>query len=408
MLENLLKDEKIVPLTEYLEQKKNEDFNIFKVLRLQDYEVRHSNFLAWLFDPKASHGLGTNFLETCLQACFDNEDILIGKEIKVETEYPTNEGRRIDILIHSENFVCVIENKYGSEEHNGQCKHYKEFIENEFKDKSKKFIFLDIHESSGEQFDECGPLYGYKSLTYNKIYKILEELNHENKIQSEIIKQYAVILREKYENIDNKIFELCKDICFSHKDKIEFLRQLDLKSLQGISSEAIGMLQNFLGSYLQDSVGKIIKEIINTLELTLLYQYKQEIFRCIPKKADIDKISFSSYPDVKNGQIIILAFNNQINNLSLELLVLPCDEQRSKDRAVLCETIKKLHINNSRISKHTQWWKVIKEEIISENEYYEIALGSNDEIRNHIEEKVKNSQLIKKIIEITEKYNSQV
>lgn len=30
-------------------------FNIFDVLKLQRQEIRHSNFLAWLFDPSGSH-----------------------------------------------------------------------------------------------------------------------------------------------------------------------------------------------------------------------------------------------------------------------------------------------------------------------------------------------------------------
>ena len=48
-------------LVEVLEQKRQNDFNIFKVLRLENYEVRHSNFLAWLFDNAASHKMGITF-----------------------------------------------------------------------------------------------------------------------------------------------------------------------------------------------------------------------------------------------------------------------------------------------------------------------------------------------------------
>lgn len=38
-------------------------FNVFDVLRYADYEIRHSNVLAWLLRPDSSHGIGTKFLE---------------------------------------------------------------------------------------------------------------------------------------------------------------------------------------------------------------------------------------------------------------------------------------------------------------------------------------------------------
>ena len=45
-----------------------EEVDIFDVLRLDGSEEFHSNFLAWLLDPKGSHGLGDNFLRGFLLA----------------------------------------------------------------------------------------------------------------------------------------------------------------------------------------------------------------------------------------------------------------------------------------------------------------------------------------------------
>lgn len=42
---------------------KRKEFNAFDVLRYADYEIRHSNVLAWLLQPGASHGLGDEFLK---------------------------------------------------------------------------------------------------------------------------------------------------------------------------------------------------------------------------------------------------------------------------------------------------------------------------------------------------------
>ena len=36
--------------------------NIFSILRITRNEIRHSNFLSWLLNPKGSHGLDDLFL----------------------------------------------------------------------------------------------------------------------------------------------------------------------------------------------------------------------------------------------------------------------------------------------------------------------------------------------------------
>src|SRR5687768_4176985 len=41
-------------------------FNIFRVLRCEHGEIRHSNMLAWLLKPDESHGLGDSFLRRWL------------------------------------------------------------------------------------------------------------------------------------------------------------------------------------------------------------------------------------------------------------------------------------------------------------------------------------------------------
>ena len=41
--------------------------NIFKVLKIDNYEIRHSNFLAWLLNPKENHKLKDTFLKGFLK-----------------------------------------------------------------------------------------------------------------------------------------------------------------------------------------------------------------------------------------------------------------------------------------------------------------------------------------------------
>ena len=42
-------------------------FNALKILKLENYEIRHSNILAWLLDPKENHGLHDYCLRKMLE-----------------------------------------------------------------------------------------------------------------------------------------------------------------------------------------------------------------------------------------------------------------------------------------------------------------------------------------------------
>lgn len=55
---------------DYAALMKERNFNAFEVLRYSDYEIRHSNVLAWLLTPGETHGVGDTFLRKigeCLQ-----------------------------------------------------------------------------------------------------------------------------------------------------------------------------------------------------------------------------------------------------------------------------------------------------------------------------------------------------
>ena len=38
-------------------------FNVFEILDIVNAEIRHSNVLAWLFNPNSNHGLSESFLK---------------------------------------------------------------------------------------------------------------------------------------------------------------------------------------------------------------------------------------------------------------------------------------------------------------------------------------------------------
>ena len=71
-------------------------FNVFDVLRYSEYEIRHSNVLAWLLKPGETHGLGDKFLRRFMKSLAPRPRILKGdfgtepvnvEEVKREFHY---------------------------------------------------------------------------------------------------------------------------------------------------------------------------------------------------------------------------------------------------------------------------------------------------------------------------------
>jgi len=92
------------------------NFNVFRALRIADYEIRHSAFLAWLLDGRGEHRRGTAFLHAFLEACgihyrFGHRELPI-----VRTEY-RERCAFIDVMIYTKGGLLVyVENKVGAPE----------------------------------------------------------------------------------------------------------------------------------------------------------------------------------------------------------------------------------------------------------------------------------------------------
>lgn len=310
--------------------KYSDENNIFKILKLQNYEIRHSSYLAWLLK---THGLKSTFLEKLLKKA--NDKVKIGKDenINVYPEYNHEDlDGRIDILIEGESFVCVIENKYGSGEHDSQCKRYKDFIiEDKYPNKQHIFIYLDIFPPDKKLFEEKQPLEGYSLVTYRDLLEILPEKLYENPknnneiTNNEILKQYREILNANYkilgeDNLSTTIKKLLQqsDIlnlilnkeCKENKDKID-------------ECNAVWTIQSYLWATCYEKANTLIEKIYKDCgleEIENYYNRKYGVSRCVPpeiKTNDI-MIAFENNFNYKEACIqTCIVFNNKSNNDNL-------------------------------------------------------------------------------------------
>lgn len=283
-------------LREYVARE--DEFNIFKVLGTDNYEIRHSNFLAWLLNPNETHGLKNQFVKSFFESIVKKK---LGKYISDDNDYLSKnikaldfsnieinrEYKNIDIFIESTNFVCVIENKYGSGEHDEQCKRYKDIATKYNKNKQCFCIYLDLNNIEFNK-NEHNKFEGYHLVTYkDNILPILKEIysnsdKEEKTSQFDIIRQYINILESEYNLINGNNL---KDICLildKNKQMIKTTKDeesLILTQIENRRWEIMDLIKQILLSYSETLISpNAIYEVgikLNKHEISFSNKYTQ-------------------------------------------------------------------------------------------------------------------------------------
>jgi hypothetical protein len=188
---------------------KESEFSFMKVFGLEDNEIVHSSFLAWLLDPMESHGIGSYFAEKFLSKCVSMEkdgnllDVDFTK-LRVETER-SGDKSRFDIRVLDElgNFQCIIENKIWSGEGDYQTKR----LYNDFHDEAypkELFVFLRVNPRSKPKDPH------FILMNYEEVLQILQELLALAEGDTRfLIKHYSntlerLIMSEKFEGFSER------------------------------------------------------------------------------------------------------------------------------------------------------------------------------------------------------------
>lgn len=234
-------------------------FNPFKVLRIDKFEIRHSNFLAWLLDPRGNHKLGSFFVRKFLAKTFLKEEnkILLEKcnidllkmkegyfdDLEVLREVSTHSNRKIDLLCISENMkiVLLIENKYKSGESLGQLDDYLDFVKKKYSDFTIIPIFLSLY---GVEPTNNNYLIG----DYSDILNILKDFIkiNESFINRDILNfiNYYIDILESELVKDEEDIKIAFEIYKSNKDAI------DLLALSGKGKKSVS--EKFINKHLKD------------------------------------------------------------------------------------------------------------------------------------------------------------
>jgi hypothetical protein len=203
--------------------------NIFQILSVARTEIRHSNFLGWLLDPNANHGLGKLFLTKFLRGIATSEIATELDEFDIEELNFNNveirrEWKNIDLLLIFDSLVICVENKIDSKDHSNQLSKYRDVINTNFTSRKKVFVYLTpTGELPTAQIErEHYALYSYQEIIEqsDRILKI-----HGNSLNSGVyqyISDYlTTIKRELMKN--DELNELADKIYKNHRELIDFV-----------------------------------------------------------------------------------------------------------------------------------------------------------------------------------------
>ena len=229
-LEQLILDEDLERLEDLLAE-----FNLFDVLKVERREPQHSALLAWLLDPRGSHGLGEYFLRRFLsEAASVARERGIGEVTplsvdgwKLDGIEVATERHRIDIMLIAEadEFVCLIENKVGAGEHSNQLARYLATVEREYEGLDPFPIFLTPDGAGPESEDDAER---YVPVEYGKVADLLDRTlkTRGSTISAGVagfLEQYARTLRRYVMNTTDNIDELALQIYTKHQAAIDLI-----------------------------------------------------------------------------------------------------------------------------------------------------------------------------------------
>lgn len=208
-------------------------FNMFRVLRVERTEIRHSNVLAWLLTPGENHGLGATFLRRFLSRLLLENDISGISLTPAQVELMNlgdvevrREWKNIDILVHSQerNWCLLIENKIDSTESKDQLERYVKSVHNGLPGCQIIPVYLTVE---GDDPSEAAKTLGFVPLSHSQVLEVAEQITEQHKTR--IPRDAGVFLQHYLDSLrritmqDDQLMDLCKTIYRRHREAIDLI-----------------------------------------------------------------------------------------------------------------------------------------------------------------------------------------
>lgn len=245
-------------------------FNPIKVMKMEGMEIRHSAILAWLLDPKETHGLADSFLKAILAEALrgnghKNPNAIQISQADLRDAEVRCEWKNIDIFILSpqNRWAFIIENKVYSTQRKNQLSEYRQRIEELYRiqatDTEKPLeisgIFLTLNEEAPEDSE-------YVSIRYVAICTFLKlYLNSEAyQLQPEVttfMTHYLHVLEELMGKSQERteMQKLARQLYRDHRKVLDFILE------HGAASDFVLATHRLFGDNPQRGDDFAVKEV---------------------------------------------------------------------------------------------------------------------------------------------------
>ncbi|GAA0371088.1 PD-(D/E)XK nuclease family protein [Alkalibacterium iburiense] len=366
-----------------------QEANIFNILKISNQEIRHSNFLAYLFNPSASHGFKDAFFKEFLIKFHKTNKHFFQQELEInvfdlilgdfDDVFVYRELHNIDLLLVSEKnkLVVCIENKIEASESPHQLKKYENYVVNHYPDYDKLFIFLNT--------DGTAPSRGsWGTITYTEVIEILNKIIADYELISKVeilIIDYIKMIRRNI-LMDDELRKICRRIY------IEYQEALDL----------IYEVKPDINSTMHEIILEVLTELKEENKIIFEEQYSSKTMLRFQIE-ELDKV-FPQFPDgINSGWKDQKSYFVEVGNKSDSLRVSVAFNSGNSD-SIRRDVSKKLSLINQR-KKNTNWtwWTVGSSHLfpnskdyldnllnhINENGHEQVTFEVKESIEGHIE-----------------------
>ncbi len=234
--------------------RKGENYNLFSILNIERYELKHSALIANLLDPKGSHGCGDAFLRAFFEIALKEraypfEDCT---HLHSYTEYYTgpiagDTGGRIDILVKSSCYGLIIENKIYAGDQDKQLTRYDNYGKKTFGADRYLLVYLTLYgydASKESTATKSAEEVGYLRLSYAEdILRWLEQcvrLADNKPLVRESLNQYIRTIKQlTYQDMNQKDIRKIIDLAVDHPEVVATLSSKRDAIAQGIRKKYI-------------------------------------------------------------------------------------------------------------------------------------------------------------------------
>lgn len=217
--------------------RKGENYNLFSILSIERYELKHSALIANLLDPEGSHGCGDAFLRAFFEIA------LKGTAYPFESSSPDSctehytgpiagdTGGRIDILVKSSQYGLIIENKIYAGDQDKQLIRYDNYGKTTFGVGRYLLVYLTLFGSEASKEStatKSAEEVGYLRLSYAEdILRWLEQCvqQADNKpLIRESLNQYIRTIKQlTYQDMNQENIEKIIDLAVDHPEVVATL-----------------------------------------------------------------------------------------------------------------------------------------------------------------------------------------